>query len=214
MKKLTLITALFISCTSLGIAQDSSSETDNRENFQLGIKAGLNLSNVYDAQGEAFNADAKFGFAGGVFFAIPIGRYFGIQPEVLISQKGFQANGRILGSEYNFTRTTTYLDVPILFAFKPSEFISLLAGPQYSYLLKQRDVFANAITTIAQEQEFQNDNVRKNIFGLVAGADLNLKHITIGARAAWDVQANNGDGTSTTPRYKNVWYQATVGYRF
>jgi hypothetical protein len=33
-------------------------------------------------------------------------------------------------------------------------------------------------------------------------------------RGSWDLKNNNGDGTSTTPRYKNVWYQATVGYRF
>ena len=27
------------------------------------------------------------------------------------------------------------------------------------------------------------------------------------------IQNNNGDGTSATPRYKNVWYQATIGLR-
>lgn len=214
MKKITIAAALFLSCTSIGIAQDSSSETDHRENFQFGLKAGLNLSNVYDAEGQEFDADAKFGFVGGAFCAIPIGKYIGIQPEVLFSQKGFQANGVILGSGYSFTRTTSFIDVPLQFALKPSEFITLLAGPQYSYLIKQRDVFANATTTIAQEQEFENDNIRKNIFGIVCGVDLNLKHISIGARAAWDVMNNNGDGTSTTPRYKNVWYQFTLGYKF
>lgn len=212
MKKLTLIAALFVSTTSIGMAQDN--EIDNREKLQFGIKAGLNYSNVYDVRGEKFNADAKFGLAAGVFLAIPIGKYLGIQPEVLFSQKGFNANGMILGETYNFTRTTTYLDIPLQFAFKPSEFFTLLAGPQYSYLVNQRDVFANATTSIAQEQEFQNDNIRKNIFGVVGGVDLNFKHITIGARVGWDVMNNNGDGTSVTPRYKNVWYQATLGYKF
>ena len=138
----------------------------------------------------------------------------GIQPEVLVSQKGFQASGMILGSKYNFTRTTTYIDIPIQVAFKPSEFFTLLAGPQYSYLINQRDVFQNATTSIAQEQEFENDNIRKNIFGVVGGLDINLKHITLGSRIGWDVQNNKGDGTSTTPRYKNVWFQGTVGYAF
>lgn len=211
MKKLTIIIALFVSMTSISIAQEN--ETDNREKFQIGLKAGLNYSNVYDAQGEKFDADPKFGLAAGMFIAIPIGKYLGIQPELLISQKGFKAKGMILGGSYDFTRTTTYLDIPLQFAFKPSEFITLLAGPQYSYLLNQRDVFANATTSIAQEQEFKNDNIRKNIFGVVGGLDINLRHITIGARVGWDVMNNNGDGTSTTPRYKNVWYQATLGYK-
>ena len=29
-----------------------------------------------------------------------------------------------------------------------------------------------------------------------------------------DIQNNNGDGTSTTPRYKNVWFQGTLGFKF
>src|ERR1035437_4129357 len=207
MKKLALIAALFVSTTSIGIAQEN--ETDNREEFQFGLKAGFNYSNVYDAQGEQFNAKAKFGFAAGVFMAIPIGKYLGIQPEALLSQKGFKATGMILGSSYDFTRTTTYLDIPLQFALKPSEFITILAGPQYSFLIKQRDVFTNATTSIAQEQEFENDNIRKNLFGVVGGLDINLRHITLGARVGWDILNNNGNGTSTTPRYKNVWYQAT-----
>lgn len=211
MKNLILIVAA-ITIFNNGVAQDN--ETDFREKFTFGLKAGLNYSNVYDSQGEDFSADPKFGLAAGIFIAIPIGKYLGIHPEALISQKGFRATGRILGNTYKFTRTTTYLDVPLFFALKPSEFITILAGPQYSYLLKQSDVFANASTSIEQETEFVNDNIRKNTLGLAVGVDINLKHIVLGARAGWDVMNNNGDGTSTTPRYKNAWYQATIGYRF
>ncbi|MBL7882745.1 MAG: PorT family protein, partial [Bacteroidia bacterium] len=165
-------------------------------------------------RGEEFNADAKFGFVGGAVIRIPIGKYFGVQPEILISQKGFRGNGTILGSRYDFVRTTTYVDVPLQFALKPSEFFTVVAGPQYSYLVNQRDVFTNSINSYSQEQEFKNDNIRKNIFGVVGGIDINLKHIVLGARVGWDIQNNNGDGTSDTPRYKNVWFQGTVGYAF
>lgn len=212
MKKTSILAALLIAFTSITTAQESSNETDNREKFQFGIKAGVNYSNVYDEKGDEFNADAKFGLAAGLHLNIPFGKYLGIQPGVLISQKGFQATGMILGGPYKFTRTTTYIDVPLLFALKPSEFFTLVAGPQYSYLIHQRDVFANATSSIAQEQEFENDNVRKNIFGVVGGLDINLKHITLGGRVNWDVQNNNGDGTGSTPRYKNVWFQGTVAY--
>ncbi len=199
-------------------AQENNNSSENRTDFRdrllFGLKVGANYSNVYDAQGEVFQTNPKLGLAAGAFLSIPIGKYLGIQPEVLFSQKGFQATGRILGSTYNITRTTSYIDVPLLFAFKFSEFITLMGGPQYSYLVKRRDVFANATTSSAQETEFQNDNVRVNTLSFVGGVDINLKHIVLSARAAWDIQNNNGDGTSTTPRYKNVWYQGTIGYRF
>ena len=212
MKRIIIALSMFFTLLNTANAQDN--ETDFRDKLTFGLKAGLNFSNVYDSQGEAFKTDPKFGLAAGAFLAIPIGKYLGVQPEILISQKGFHATGMILGNTYNFTRTTSYVDIPLLFLLKPSEFISIVGGPQYSYLVKQTDVFVNASTSIEQQTEFVNDNVRKNIFCLTGGIDINLKHIVLGARAGWDVLNNNGDGTSTTPRYKNVWYQGTIGYRF
>ncbi len=213
MKKLFLIlTSVTAMSVTNSIAQDNT--TDFRDKLSFGLKAGINYSNVYDSKGEDFKASPKVGAATGAFLAIPFGKYFGLQPEVLISQKGFKATGSILGGAYKFTRTTTYIDLPLFFAFKPSEFITVMAGPQYSYLIHQSDVFANATTSIAQETEFQHDNIRKNTLCVVGGVDVTMKHIILSARAGWDFQNNNGDGTSTTPRYKNVWYQATVGYRF
>lgn len=204
--------AMFAISTSI-FAQDSTSD-DEREKFQFGLKAGANYSNVYDSEGEDFDTDAKMGFAGGAFLAIPLGKFLGLQPEVLFSQKGFHGKGRILNGQYEFTRTSNFLDIPLFLAIKPVRFITILAGPQFSYLFNQRDVFKNAVTTIAQEQEFENDNVRKNILCFVGGLDININHVVVGVRAGWDFQTNRGDGTSTTPRYKNVWLQGTLGYRF
>ncbi len=211
MKNFIFIAVLVVAFTTNNIAQNT---TDNREKFQIGLKAGANYSNVYDEAGEEFRADAKVGFAGGFFMELPFGKYFGIQPECLYSQKGFKAEGKFLNSKYHFTRTTTYLDIPLQVAFKPSEFITLLAGPQLSYLISQKDVFISTPNSYEQEQQFKNDNLRKNVWGVVGGFDINIKHITIGARAAWDLQNNRGDGTTFTPRYKNVWFQGTIAYKF
>jgi hypothetical protein len=192
----------------------STSSTDNREKLFFGLKVGTNYSNVYDSQGEDFVADAKFGLAGGGFVSIPIGSFFGIQPEVLFSQKGYKSTGTFLGSSYSMTRTTDYLDIPLLVAIKPIENVSILFGPQFSYLMKQKDDFTGGTITSTQEQTYTNDNYRKNTFCLTGGADLNIDHLVIGLRAGWDVENNNGDGSTTTPRYKHMWYQATIGYRF
>ncbi len=195
-------------------SQSFAQDKDFREKLTGGLKVGANLSNVYDTQGEDFQANGKLGFAGGAFLSIPIGKYLGVQPEILLSQKGFQGSGRLLGSPYDFSRTTTFIDVPLLFAFKPLTFFTIVLGPQYSYLIHQKDVFSSAINTSAQETEFKNDNIRKNILCGIGGVDFTIKHVVVGLRAGADFQKNNGSGTVTTPRYKNVWYQATIGFRF
>jgi hypothetical protein len=212
MKKIILMIVVVTFMINYSNAQKDP--VDYRNYPQFGLKAGANYSNVYNAKGEQFVANPKFGLALGLFVSIPIFTYIGIQPEIQISQKGFKATGSILGGSYDFTRTTSYIDIPILFQLKPTGFVTFLVGPQYSYLLKQKDVFANATSSIEQEKEFQNDNIRKNTMCLLVGVDFNLSHLVIGARVGWDVLNNKGDGTSTTPQYKNVWYQATLGYRF
>src|SRR5674476_584547 len=73
------------------------------DQIHIGVKAGLNYSNVYDSQGQEYTADGKIGLAGGAFVSIPITPLLGIQPELLFSQKGFQATGSVLGSDISFT---------------------------------------------------------------------------------------------------------------
>lgn len=204
MKKTLLLIVSLVLLINAGIAQE----------IHFGPKVGLNLSNVYDSEGEEFEADAKIGLAAGIFVSLPLGSLFGFHPEILFSQKGFKASGSILGSNYTFTRTLNYIDIPLLLAVKPSEMFTIVVGPQYSYLMSKKDVFKNSFLTTEQEEEFENDNLRKNTLCFLGGFDVNVSSIVIGARVGWDLYQNNGDGSSTTPRYKNVWYQATVGLRF
>jgi hypothetical protein len=90
---------------------------------------------------------------------------------------------------------------------------SINVGPQFSFLTKQTDVFSSTILTTEQQQAFSNDNYRKNLMSLTAGVALDFGKVVLDVRANYDLQRNNGDGTSTTPRYKNAWYQATLGFR-
>lgn len=211
MTKITTLLLSIMLCTQVD-AQEKT--TTDRNQLQFGLKAGANYSNVYDSEDKTFKTDPKFGIAAGVFVSIPIGRYVGIQPEVLFAQRGFKATGVLLGSNYSLTRTTNNIDIPLLVAIKPIEALTILIGPQYSFLLSQKDVIKFSETSLEQEQEFDNDNIRKNILGVTGGLDLNLSHFLLSGRVGWDVQQNNGDGTNTTPRYKNTWYQLTAGFRF
>jgi hypothetical protein len=213
MKKFIFLLIPIILLISVRISAQESN-TDFREKVYLGVKAGFNYANVYDSEGEEFKSNAKFGFVAGVYVAIPVWKYLGFQPGILFSQKGFNGTGRILGGAYEFTRTTNYIDIPLLLSIKPVDMLTLVIGPQYSYLLKQTDVFTNALTSVEQEQEFKNDNIRENTLCFLMGADVNVDQMVFGTRLGWDLMNNNGDGSSTTPRYKNAWWQLTFGYRF
>ncbi len=210
---LSTVLALSFTLSFSQKATQIEASRDAKKRVVPGIKFGLNRSNVYDEQGQDFVANPKTGFVGGAFVALPIGSFVGFQPEILISQKGFSSTGTIYGDRYWLDRTSTYLDIPLQLQLKPFRYLSLLAGVQYSYLLKQKDSFTNGVNTLAQTQEFSNDNIRKNIFGWVMGVDINIRHVVLSGRYGWDLSANRGDGSSFTPRYKNVWLQATVGYR-
>lgn len=216
MKNLKIHTIILLSVLSFAVSAQKEDEVSSRaakRRIVLGVKAGANRSNVYDESGRDFVADAKSGFAGGGYLAIPIGSFLGFQPEVLVSQKGFRASGTIVNQPYSITRTTTYLDIPLQLQVKPFRFLSILAGVQYSYLMSQRDKFTFGPNSVEQRQEFNNDNIRKNIFGAVTGLDINIKHIVLSGRAGWDIRANQADGSSVTPRYKNLWLQGTIGFR-
>jgi hypothetical protein len=202
-----------ILCLTIGTLSAQDKADDKRDQLVFGIKVGANLSNVWDEQGSDFVADPKLGAVGGVFLAVPIGKYFGVQPEVLFSQKGFKGGGTLLGFPYSFTRTTSYIDVPLLFQFKPIPYFTLLAGPQFSYLLKEKNVYTFGSNSSEQEQAFSNEDVRNNILGFTVGADVTVKAFVVSARAGWDFQNNNKNGVSTTPRYKNQFLQMTIGFR-
>ena len=207
-----LLFAMAVSSTSFAQDGTSSTSTDTRENFKFGVKAGINLSNVYDEEGDDFVADSKVGFAGGAFVSIPLGTFVGIQPEVMFSQKGFKFESNGLLGDNKFTRTTSHLDIPVHLQIKPIESLSILVGPQFSYLLNTKNEFNGY--RAEQEQEINDENYKKGVIGLSAGVDFNIDNFILSARAAWDLSKTNEDGEESSLRYKNQVIQFTVGYTF
>lgn len=212
MKKSIIIICMI--AVSVGtVIQAQTRDNDRREKISIGGRAGINVSNVWDATGENFVADPKTGFAGGIFLGIPMGRYLGIQPEFLISQKGFRGSGTLLAAPYSFTKTTTFIDIPLQLALKPASFLTIVAGPQFSYLINEKNTYTLGGNVAEQEEAFAADNIRKNILGFGVGVDMKISRILLSGRIGWDIQNNHGDGTSSTPRYKNQWLQFTLGFK-
>lgn len=178
---------------------------------KFGLKAGMNYSTMYDEKAPiGFNAKPKAGFAGGGFVDIPIIPFIGVQPELMFSQKGYRASG----DNYDYTLTTNHLDIPLLLKLKPLPFLHIVGGPMYSYTLSREDKFTTGSRSVIQQQDIDNSNLRKNTLAAIGGLDVNISKIVLSGRAGWDLTNNNGDGTSTEPRYKNFFGQATIGVRF
>lgn len=181
-------------------------------NWNIGVKAGVNITSAYSIVNEVFDTEPRASFAGGIFAEIPLGKYILLQPEVLVSQRCLQANGILKADPYTVIRRTTYLDVPVLVAFKPTSAVKLLAGPQYSYLLKQRDSFPDDVSRSLQE-EFNSDVYRSHTLCIMLGAEFNIERFVICSRLGWDLLSNRQDSANITPEYRMIWYQFMVGYK-
>lgn len=201
--------ALFSANSMFAQDQTNSSayDMDAREELKVGIKAGMNYSNVYSESGDDFVADGKAGFAGGVFVSIPLSQLVGIQPELMYSQKGFK--GDVLGVDYK--ATFNYLDLPVHLQIKPTENISILAGPQFSYLLSSK--YELGSLSSSNENDLEDDNNRATV-GISAGVDFSLQDFIISARGSWDLSKMNKDNNTSDINYKNQLFQVTLGYRF
>jgi hypothetical protein len=211
--KYIIISALFMSLW-IGNLHAQNHMDDPRDVPAFGIKAGINVSSLYDTKGENFSYNSKLGFAGGIFLGLPFGRYLGFQPELIYSQKGYKGTGSITLVDYQYTRNMDFLDIPLQLQIKPSRYLTILAGPEYSFLLHKKLNFNSGDITVQQQTDIQNNNIRKNTFGVIGGLDINILPLVISGRVGWDLQRNNGDGTSSNPRFRNFWFQTTLGLSF
>lgn len=213
MKKKWMVVATAV---ALGITQvNAQSDVVNKKTgMHLGARVGANLSNVVKDNSSSFSTDPKLGFNAAVFLEIPLAPILSIQPEVQFSQKGYKASGSFLGSSYEYKQTTNFIEVPLLLKIKPSKSFGIIAGPQFSYLLSTKTKFTNSNATYEDLVKQDNDNLRKNILGGVIGVEATAGNLVVDLRYNRDFQNNNGDGTSSTPRYKNQVVALSLGLRF
>lgn len=116
MKKLLLIVAIFGSITT------------SAQTFQLGAKAGANISNY---TGGDIKSNSMVGFHVGAFLNLGLGKNLSIQPEAIISSQG--AKLEQAGNEENFK--VTYLNLPVMVKYRFDGGFYLEAGPQFGFKL-------------------------------------------------------------------------------
>ena len=182
----------------------------------IGVKGGVNFSNIIKTGDSNFNTEIKTGFNAGIFTVIPIVKSLDFAPELMFSQKGYKTSGNsLLGGPNEYTVTTNFIELPILAKINATDKFSIVVGPQVSFLTSTKESFTQGSDSYQNTIRAENDNLKKSLFGGVVGVGLGLTDkISLHGRYALDFQKNNGDGTNETPVYKNQVYQVSLGFKF
>lgn len=162
--------------------------TINAQKVRLGVKAGINFSNI---DGET-NMKTKTGLHFGGILEINTSRNFFLQPEFLYSSQGAKANGKgAVDIDYK------YLSVPVVGKFYViQDVLSLEAGPQFSFLIKD-DI------TKSNQSTFD--------FAVLGGLGINFTDNVFGQARYVVGITDTKDDTKIT---NNKVLQFSVGYRF
>jgi Outer membrane protein beta-barrel domain len=185
------------------------------KNLYLGLKAGLNFSNVTNAS--SINASSQTGFHAGVLIDIG-GGLIGFRIEVLYSQLGY---GYSTDSSSG-TVTNDYISMSQLFTINITRFVQLQIGGQTGYLLNAKATGNSQSTGNASVDQLLSYYNRFD-YGFGGGIEVHpIAGLLVSAR--YNLSLNNlykdaltnSSGTTYSPNinFKNNVVQLSVGYRF
>jgi hypothetical protein len=103
------------------------------QNFQLGLKGGINVSNFTGSTFENVDKKALLGFHGGAFLSLLFGDHVALQPEALFSTQG----ARVSTVDGDENWRVNYLNVPVNLKFRFNGGFYLEAGPQVGFKLSE-----------------------------------------------------------------------------
>lgn len=103
------------------------------QNFQVGLKGGINVSNFTGSTLENVDKKALLGFHGGAFLSLLFGDHVALQPEALFSTQGARVS--TVNGDENWR--VNYLNVPVNLKFRFNGGFYLEAGPQIGFKLSE-----------------------------------------------------------------------------
>ena len=121
---------------------------------KFGVQAGANVStlkgdaiqslnNVFDITKGIVDQTSKYGFSGRAYASIPVDKMFGVETGLSYQQKGYRIAGdfnstflKLLNVRADLINTSHYIGLDALANVTPVNGLSIKAGPQVSYLVK------------------------------------------------------------------------------
>ena len=178
-----------------------------------GIKAGLNMSNLYidNAESESLRISYHAGLFGQIMNNDNV---IGAQLEFLLSSKGARANYNTLFGEGEYRFNLAYVDIPILGVIKAGDVLEFHGGWYFGYLVAastyQKGDFDEEYDELARD-EFQPMD-----YGFCLGGAVNISHLTLGARYNIGIQeiAKSEEARDILGDAKNSYFQVFMGLSF
>jgi hypothetical protein len=155
----------------------SSSVQAQDSNRRMGIKGGLNVTNLY--VDDVNDENARFGFNLGLYGQILSSEVFAIQPELLFSTKGSRWDYTGAFNQ-SVTLNTNYLDLPVLAVIKLGKGAEIHVGPYAGYLVSANIKYEGDIAN--GTDNIDRDDLNTVDFGLAGGFGLNFGAMQVGAR--------------------------------
>ncbi len=139
----------------------------------IGVKGGINVADVSTNVVDVSDlVDSKTGFVGGGFVTLGLGSLFAVQPELLYSQKGFNAEEGGLSAQLN----TNYIEIPVL--LKAQFKLAMLRPAVYAGPVVSFETTCNldllGVTFDCDDDDEGFDQRKKTDWGAVFGANLDF----------------------------------------
>lgn len=198
-----LLVFVLASIGTIAVAQDNA--------LRVGIKGGLNVSNLY--VDDVDDENPRYGFHVGVYTQLFESDVFAIQPEVLFSTKGTRTSYDVLGAEGDAKFNLSYLDIPVLAVFKLGDAAEIHVGPYFGYLISAS---SEVDGDFDDYEELDRDNYKAWDYGLSAGVGFNVGAVQLGARYNYGLQkiADSDFAEATLGDSKNSNAQVYISFNF
>jgi len=210
----TSILLLFSILLSAGVLKAQNEENNNPSRF--GVKAGVNISNLFANDVVANNA--QIGFNGGVFLKISLTNHFAFQPELLLSTQGAELAYNSVSVTGTMTPHLNYVQVPLLAVFNVSENVNLQGGLYLASLVGVNINNGDDNGTFNFEEELSKSNFNGIDYGLVAGIGADINRISFGIRYNYGLNNIGKEFTFSDqvvqhfPDARNSVFQAYLGF--
>ena len=223
MKPLHVLFILLIpACTSAqtdSVTHVAKPEKKPHQSIGLGIKAGLNFTNITSAS--SISNSSETGYQVGIFWDPPTKSIIGSRTELLFSHQGYNyATGQTTGKVF-----LDYLMLAQLMTINITHFVQIQLGTQIGYLLTAKADSSHQSTGIGSIDNalsyynridfgFSGGLEVRPFMGIIVGARYNLSITNL-----YNIPSSSSSNPSYVPssndlNFKNNLVQVYAGYRF
>jgi Outer membrane protein beta-barrel domain len=164
---------------SVAVPQIAQAQTDYPESA-FGVKGGVNFTNFYKDNIDDKNGNV--GFNAGLYGRFVITEGIAIQPELLYTTRGAEANWGGLLQNSRASVNLGYVQVPVLVMVNILPFLNIHAGPYASYLVNANVKNQSTSNFFNFEDEINKDDYQRLDYGLSGGVGLDFAKFHVGAR--------------------------------